>query len=661
VGSCRRRWWPRVVVLTLTAAVGLGGVIAFGVLDTGDKIASMVSCLVGFAALSIAWLDSKRFGPVDEASEAAHLSELSTGAVERFHWEASTRGLVFPEPLRVPWSSVGGPFTASPDVVLGRLPGVRRTALRLQGDVTTLADTVAALPARQVVITGAAGSGKTSAAVLLALRVAGEGGTPVLLDLVAWDPDRHRLDDWLAACLTATRPASLRAEDARAVASRLVERGAVIPVLDGLDELSDRLMKQVIGAVHGWDRPFVLTSRTDEYETAVRDTGLTVARALVVRLGPMPISEITAHLTAGRADADRRWAPVTARLRRPGPLREVLSSPLMSSMAKTAYARVDSDPAELLTFDNVDDLERHLLGCVYLRDEALAWLTALARFLARHDVRQLDLCGPLTPAGWSERRRRVLSLSVIACYLVLITLLVRIEWTGPLFNRIIVVLLWVCLATGFVVIRLATRSRIQTAMPFHFRARPRRVLGGAAAGGVCAIIMMILGTRSAPAALPDAKTAAIGICVVALIAALIGAVAWGSLTEPVTEGETPHPLSAIHWDGWALVAHFPAPILGMAVFCAAEQQLTALPQSAALALIASTAAFDQVPGAAWSRWLIRQSLLARHGLPPAQHQPMPDYDRRQRRLARRRTGHHARSQGYFRRPRGRRRPTHSVV
>lgn len=118
-------------------------------------------------------------------------------------------------------------------------------ALRLKGDVTTLVEIVAALPARQVVITGAAGSGKTSAAVLLALRVAREGETPVLLDLVAWDPDRHRLDDWLATRLTTTtttRPASLRAENARAVASRLVERGAVIPVLDGLDELPDHLL-----------------------------------------------------------------------------------------------------------------------------------------------------------------------------------------------------------------------------------------------------------------------------------------------------------------------------------------------------------------------------------------------------------------------------------
>jgi hypothetical protein len=142
------------------------------------------------------------------------------------------------------------------------------------------------------------------------------------------------------------------------------------------------------------------------------------------------------------------------------------------------------------------------------------------------------------------------------------------------------------------------------------------MLGGAATFAVCAIIMMTLGANSALTALPDVKTGAIVIVVILLIAALIGAVAWGSLTEPVAEGETPHPLSAIRWDGWALVAHFPAPVLGMAVFCAVEQQWTTLPQSAALALIVSTAVFDQVPGAAWSRWMVRRALLARHGLPP---------------------------------------------
>jgi hypothetical protein len=593
--------------------------VAFDVLDTGDQVASVVSCLVGIAALCITWLGSRRFGPVDEAREAACAAELSTGALERLRREASTHGLVFPEPLRIPWWSVGGPYAANPDVVLGRLPGVRRTALRLRGDVTTLADTVHALPARQVVITGAAGSGKTSAAVLLALRIVREGEAALLVDMVDWDPERHSLNDWLAACLTAARPASLPVEDARATALRMVERGAVVPVLDGLDELPDHLMTRVIESVHEWDHPFVLTSRTGEYETAVRTTGLTVAKALVVRLGPMPISEIATHLTAGRADADRRWASVMARLRTPGPLREVLSTPLMSGMARTAYTRVDSDPTELLESDNVTDLEHHLLDRVYPHDGAFAWLTPLARFLDQRDVRQFDLCGSLIPATWSKLRQRALSSMVITCYLVFVGLFVRFvrfDWSGRLIDTLLAVTLWAGLGVGFLIVRLATRSRIEPVMPYRFRARPRRMLSVAAVSAAAMTVFTVIGTGSISIPSTDVTRLVLGTAAISLIAAVVGAMAWGSLTEPVAEGETPHPLSAIRWDGWALLAHFPAPLLGTAVYLAPLQQLNTFPQTAALALIVSTTAFDQVPGAAWSRWMVRRLRLAGHRLPP---------------------------------------------
>ncbi len=596
----RRGFWRSGTVI-LATVVAVGGVIAFGVLDTGDKIASVVSGVIGLATLVITRLNSRRPIPVDEALEAAYLRGLAVAEAERLQWEASTRGLVFPEPLRVPWSSIGGPFVASPDVVLGRLPGVRRTALRLRGDVTTLADTVAALPARQVVITGAPGSGKTSAAILLAQRIAQDGTAPVLLDLVAWDPDSWSLDDWIAGQLTVSS-ASSRVEEARAIASRLVARGAVVPVLDGFDELSDRLREEVIRTVHDWARPFVLTSRAHEYETAVRNTGRTVAKALVVRLGPLPITEITAHLTAGRADADRRWAPVTSRLTGPGPLYAVLSSPLMSSIAKKAYDVASADPAELVTFGDVEDLEFHLLERAYPRDGTFAWLTALAHILDRHEIRHLDLCGPLIPVHWPRWRRRVLSVSVILCYVVLIGVLARIEWTGALIDKLTLLVFWVALVTAFLVLRLATRSGIHAALLFRLSARPRKILRGAAAFTLCTTIFTVFSVNSARSAPLDARVVVIGTAGVALLAALVGAVTWGSLTEPTVGNDRANPLSAIRSDGWALVSHFPAPILGMAIYCAFAGELSTLPQSTALVFVASTAILNQIPGAAWSRW-----------------------------------------------------------
>jgi hypothetical protein len=66
----------------------------------------------------------------------------------------------------------------------------------------------------------------------------------------------------------------------------------------------------------------------------------------------------------------------------------------MSGMARTAYTRVDSNPTELLKFDNAKDVEHHLLDRAFPRDGAFAWLIPLARYLDRRELRQLDPCGP---------------------------------------------------------------------------------------------------------------------------------------------------------------------------------------------------------------------------------------------------------------------------
>ncbi len=594
--------------------LGLGAVLAFGVLETGDQIASVISCLVGLAALCVTWLDSRRLGPVAEALEAA-CGALSAGARERLRQEAATRGLAFPEPLRIPWLSIGGPFAASPDVVLGRLPGVRRTALRLQGDVTTLADTVDALPARQVVITGEAGAGKTSAAILLATQIVREGEVAVLVNLADWDPARQCLTDWIEACLTATRPASVPMKHARAAATCLAERGAIVPILDGLDELPEHLMVQVIESVHEWTRPFVLTSRMHEYKGAVRATGLTVAKALIVRVAPMPVLEIITHLTAGRADADRRWAPVTAHLHAPGPLREVLSTPLMSSMARRAYTCADTDPAELLELDDANALEHHLFRHAYPHDGPFAWLVTLARYLERRNVRQLDVCAPLIPATWSKLRQRALSSLVFTGYFASIILLVQLGSNSTLRDTIATIAMWTGLMAGFLVVRIATRSRIQPVTPFHFQTRPKRTLGIATVFTAFVIVFFAMSASSELTSQTDMKIFLVGIAGISLVSAVVGAMAWGSLTEPITEGDAPNPFSAIRRDGWTILAHFPAPLLGTAVLLALQQQLASFPQSAALMLVASTIRREQIPGTAWGRWIIWSVKLARCGLP----------------------------------------------
>lgn len=63
-------------------------------------------------------------------------------------------------------------------------------------------------------------------------------------------------------------------------------------------------------------------------------------------------------------DADTRWRPVTDVLvAEPfDDVAEVLSSPLMAYLARTAYSPPGTEPRELLTFPTREAVERHLLG-----------------------------------------------------------------------------------------------------------------------------------------------------------------------------------------------------------------------------------------------------------------------------------------------------------
>jgi predicted NACHT family NTPase len=93
---------------------------------------------------------------------------------------------------------------------------------------------------RWLVILGAPGSGKTTLAVQLLLRLleirTAAYPVPVLLTANGWDTTAHpRIRDWLAFRLSKDYPA-LRAID-EAMPGELVDSGMVLPVIDGLDEL----------------------------------------------------------------------------------------------------------------------------------------------------------------------------------------------------------------------------------------------------------------------------------------------------------------------------------------------------------------------------------------------------------------------------------------
>ncbi|MFJ8444360.1 NACHT domain-containing protein [Kitasatospora griseola] len=259
---------------------------------------------------------------------------------------------------------------------------------------------------RRLVVTGAAGSGKTVLALELMLALLdGRGGddpVPVRLSLSSWDT-RTPLSGLLVRRLVEAYdwPSSMAVE--------LVRLHRVLPVLDGLDEMDPTLPDgspapdapralAALRALNAYQEgrgagPLVLTCRSAHYDALAARARL--ADAARVEIDAVPATDAHAFLLR-RADDPARWRPVLDSLRDDpvGPLATALSTPWRLCLAVTVYAR-DHDPADLLALTTPDDLDAHLLArfipaitdlhpAPYSAADTHRWLARLARHLAAH-------------------------------------------------------------------------------------------------------------------------------------------------------------------------------------------------------------------------------------------------------------------------------------
>lgn len=471
-GPAARRRLGRLGLVLMTAAVTI---FAFGLLlkafVSGDAevarlagYANIVALVLGAPATLAAvwhWVTSR-------PAWADELDKLAGAVLSQ--WSAEARRLDLDDRLEVAWTSV-----ASHDTT--RASGRRRPD-RVRSPGRTLAEAFRRLPHRRLVLLGSAGSGKTAAAMRLVLELTREprdGPVPVLIGLAGWDPSADDLDPWLARRLAETYPilSSASARD-------LVERGRVMPILDGLDEIAPQLRARAlekIGSMPVKGRPLVLTCRKEEYDKLIASKALLVADASVWCLEPVGPAELESYLNHRRPRGDRHWRVVLdhVRVNPHGPLAAALSTPLMASMARAAYSSAAADPAALLGFPDRDSVERHLVD-EFLRhaygrrhDRARRHLTALA-----------DLMGDRREFAW-WRLHRAVSVMRPGCLLALLGGLLG-GWAGSLvtlppgagWRRIVVVAVFAAVGLFYLTANLVpepgTGSRPQTAGP-----RPRRI------------------------------------------------------------------------------------------------------------------------------------------------------------------------------------------
>ncbi|AZP14738.1 NACHT domain-containing protein [Streptomyces aquilus] len=258
-------------------------------------------------------------------------------------------------------------------------PAVALAAGRLTADganSATVPDIVSYYRATQplrLVITGAAGAGKTVLALELLLALldgrAEDDPVPVRIPLSRWDTERQLLPDLLRQRLVEAYdwPTDL--------AAGLVRQHLVLPVLDGLDEMDPLVdgspdpaaprATAVVRALNAYQQgrdagPLILTCRTRHYDALA--THAEVLDAARITIAPVDATDARTYLT-DRALTTDRWQPLLDHLAAhpSGLLATVLSTPWRLCLTATVYHR-DGDPGELRTLLDASTLDDHLLA-----------------------------------------------------------------------------------------------------------------------------------------------------------------------------------------------------------------------------------------------------------------------------------------------------------
>lgn len=379
-------WGGFVGVVVGLAALAIWLFLQFsgGDLDRGDKLASIVSMSVSLTTLPLsvfAIILTLRQGqqPRQNIQIAEHLDAIAEilAISVRAQWESEERIRRIHDPFPLParwtiaadhvmdyWANING----APD---------RRDPIALDGQGDHLVDTFSQIPSGRLVVLGRAGAGKTILSsrfvlTLLANRSLVAGWpVPVIFSLGSWNPTTRSLRGWLAEQLINTYPVLAERNGSQTtMAEQLLVTGRIMPVLDGFDEIPEGLRADAIVGINAGLRAgdrLLLTSRPEEYAAAVL-AGDVLTAAAVVLLKDLTAEDVRSYLpltTRKTSISAAKWKPVLDRAYDSSgfpALADVLSTPLMVTLARTIFSDSNADPAELLDFTSVAELEERLLA-----------------------------------------------------------------------------------------------------------------------------------------------------------------------------------------------------------------------------------------------------------------------------------------------------------
>ncbi|MEV5484055.1 MULTISPECIES: NACHT domain-containing protein [Streptomyces] len=354
-------------------------------------------------------------GTLDDAAD-----RLAESVRKQWRDEEEQRKVQDPIPLPVRWQLASDALLDHWSNICAVRPGALPVPgpLPLAGQLHEIVDVYRRIPSGRLVVLGRAGSGKSILTIrfvldLLKARTASTEPVPVIFSLASWDPAMP-LRRWMTGQLERDYPGLAvmsPGPGASTLAAELVERDRILPVLDGFDEIADGLHRRALERLNGHAAMhLLLTSRRDEYATAVQHTKALTAAA-VVELTDLSPADLEHYLprTARKATATSTgWEPVLRSVREHpqdpagAALAAVLTTPLMVALARILYSDTpDRTPSELLDsgLGTREALEDHLLDnfipTLYQdqsparRARVLHWLGYLARHLDRLGTRDL--------------------------------------------------------------------------------------------------------------------------------------------------------------------------------------------------------------------------------------------------------------------------------
>lgn len=242
---------------------------------------------------------------------------------------------------------------------------------------------------QELLILGETGAGKSTLLLELAdyLVKQAEQDTrqplPVILPLSSWASRRSSLQDWLIEQFAQIYVISQK------LSQQLVYAGQVLPLLDGLDEMSEGDRPACIAAINSYHRehvgPLVVCSRTNDYDQATKRERLVLHTAVVVQ--PLSPEQVDTHLASlGKPTAALRTAitmnPTLAGL---------ATIPLMLQILILTYY---GTPVKLLAHKQ-EELQRQV------------WATFIEHMVERKgDATRYPLDHTIPLLGWLARQMR---------------------------------------------------------------------------------------------------------------------------------------------------------------------------------------------------------------------------------------------------------------